>query len=144
MGKKLFSFFGCRVGGNIQGAGKTLIYWPSRPAGKNVTLDPENYLTSDSTNFSKNVTIGGYGHENWVLLRFLPLLIGHCIPENEKTWPVVPELKDIVELLSSHSFTTDTLCYLQARPLTNSCFYKYLMGLNYALNVIILNTILMH
>lgn len=63
----------------------------------------------------KKGTIGGNGHENWALLRFPPLLIGHHVPESDKTWSVVLELKDIVELLSSPSFTTETLCYLQTK-----------------------------
>ena len=77
--------------------------------------DKTNRPQTIQTNFSKKGTIGGNGHENWALLRFLPLLIGHHIPESEKTWSVVLELKDIVELLSSPSFTTETLCYLQAK-----------------------------
>ncbi|KAL2101492.1 hypothetical protein ACEWY4_003253 [Coilia grayii] len=77
--------------------------------------DKTNRPQKIQTNFSKKKTIGGNGHENWALLRFLPLLIGHHVPENEKTWSVVLELKDIVELLSSPSFTTETLCYLQAK-----------------------------
>lgn len=77
--------------------------------------DKTNRPQAIHANFSKNGTIGGNGHENWALLRFLPLLIGHRIPESEKTWSVILELKDIVELLSSPSFTTETLCYLQAK-----------------------------
>ena len=77
--------------------------------------DKTNRPQTLQTNFSKKRTIGGNGHENWALLRFLPLLIGHHVPESEKTWSVVLELKDIVELLSSPSFTTETLCYLQAK-----------------------------
>lgn len=73
----------------------------------------DNRLQTIQTNFSKKGTIGGNGHENWALLIFLPLLIGHHIPESEKTWTMVLELKDIVELLSSPSFTIETLCYLQ-------------------------------
>ena len=77
--------------------------------------DKTNRPQTLQTNFSKKRTIGGNGHENWALLRFLPLLIGHHVPESEKTWSVVLELKDIMELLSSPSFTTETLCYLQAK-----------------------------
>lgn len=77
--------------------------------------DKTNRPQKLQTDFSKKGTIGGNGHENWTFLRFLPLLIGHHIPEGEKTWSVVLELKDIVELLSSPSFTTETLCYLEAR-----------------------------
>lgn len=49
------------------------------------------YLFSDKTNrpyrippsFRINGSIGGNGHENWTLLRLLPLIIGELIPENE-------------------------------------------------------------
>lgn len=77
--------------------------------------DKTNKPQTIQSNFAKKGTVGGNGHENWALLRFLPLLIGHHVPENEKAWSVVLELKDIVELLSSPSFTTETLCYLQAK-----------------------------
>lgn len=78
---------------------------------KYFTLDELNsaiqnfpYLFSDKTNrpnkipqsFSSNGTIGGNGHENWTLLRLLPLMIGERIPENDKTWGVILKLKDIV------------------------------------------------
>ncbi|XP_049450794.1 uncharacterized protein LOC125900072 [Epinephelus fuscoguttatus] len=85
--------------------------------------DKTNRPQSIHTNFSKNGTIGGNGHENWALLRFLPLLIGHQIPECEKTWSLILELKDIVELLSSPSFTTEILCYLQAKI----CDHRHLL-----------------
>ncbi|XP_063763029.1 uncharacterized protein LOC134880193 [Eleginops maclovinus] len=47
--------------------------------------DKTNRPQTIPTNFSKKRTIGGNGHENWALLRFLPLLIGHHVPESEKT-----------------------------------------------------------
>lgn len=53
-------------------------------------------------------TIGGNGHENWTLLRLLPLLIGDVVPENGDAWSVILELKDIVELLASSSFTDES------------------------------------
>lgn len=77
--------------------------------------DKTNRPQTIQKNFEKNGTIGGNGHENWALLRFLPLLVGHCVPEGEKSWNIILELKDIVDLLSSSSFTTETLCYLQAK-----------------------------
>lgn len=54
------------------------------------------YTYSDRTNqpqlipktFSSKSTIGGNGHENWTLLRLLPLLIGHYIPSGDETWEV--------------------------------------------------------
>lgn len=60
-------------------------------------------------------TTGGNGHENWTLLRLLLLLIGYVVPENDDAWVVILELKDIVELLASPSFTDESLCYLDAK-----------------------------
>ena len=68
---------------------------------------PEKALVSE--------TIGGNGHENWTLLRFLPLLIGDVVPEDDDAWSVILELKDIVEILASSSFTDESLCYLDAK-----------------------------
>lgn len=60
-------------------------------------------------------SIGGNGHENWTLLRLLPLMIGHFVPEDHKAWGILMELKDIVELLASSKFTTESLCYLECK-----------------------------
>ena len=78
---------------------------------------------SDKTNcpqkipstFRKTGTVGGNGHENWSLVRFLPLIIGHRVPEGDQTWEIVLELKDLVELLATPSYTLDSLCYLQSK-----------------------------
>lgn len=64
------------------------------------------YTHSDKTNqpqtitktFQAKGTIGGNGHENWSLIRLLPLLIGHYVPEGDETWEVILSLKDVVEL----------------------------------------------
>ena len=65
--------------------------------------------------FQRNKTLGGNGHENWSLVHFLPLIIGHCVPEGDQTWELVLELKDLVELLSTPYFTPGLLCYLRAK-----------------------------
>lgn len=79
------------------------------------------YKWSDKTNkphpipqtFSK--TIGGNAHENWALLRFLPLIIGHLVPEDEKAWQVLMDLKDIVELLVAPTHTDESIAYLDCK-----------------------------
>lgn len=38
----------------------------------------------------------GNGHKNWTLLRLLFLFIGNVVPENDDTWSVILDLKDIV------------------------------------------------
>ena len=57
-------------------------------------------------------TIGGNAHENWSLLRFLPLLIGARVPSSEPAWQVLCELKDIVELFVAPLHTEDSISYL--------------------------------
>lgn len=63
------------------------------------------YRFSDRTNRPKQILKsfqlkGWNGHENWTLLRLLPLMIGSKVPENYATWSLVFELKDIVETLA--------------------------------------------
>lgn len=81
------------------------------------------YTFSDRTNqpqlipktlFSKS-TIGGNGHENWTLLRLLPLLIGKHIPSDDETWEVLMTLKDVVELSMSTRFTEESLFFLDSK-----------------------------
>lgn len=79
------------------------------------------YKWSDNTdapqqvplNFAARKSIGGNAHENWSLLRFLPLLIGTQIPEGEPAWELLLVLKDIVDIVPSHVHTEETICYLQ-------------------------------
>lgn len=81
------------------------------------------YTFSDSTNqpqlipktFSSKSTIGGNGHENWTLLRLLPLLIGQHIPSGDETWEVLMTLKDVLELSMSTCFTEESLCFLDSK-----------------------------
>ena len=68
-------------------------------------------------NFASRGTICGNGHENHTLLRLLPVLIGFRVPEGDKIWEVLMELKDIVELAVCHSFTDDTIQYMASKIL---------------------------
>lgn len=61
--------------------------------------------------FLSRGTIGGNGHENATLLRLLPLLVGSVVPEGDKVWAVLMELKEVVELALCPSFTDETLDY---------------------------------
>ena len=65
--------------------------------------------------FATRGTIGGNGHENHALLRLLPVLIGSRVPEGDRFWEVLMELKDIVKLTVSHSFTDDTIQYMACK-----------------------------
>ncbi|XP_070410106.1 uncharacterized protein [Nothobranchius furzeri] len=79
------------------------------------------YKWSDKTNkpcmiphtFSK--TIGGNAHENWALIRFLPFIIGHLVPEDEMAWQILMVLKDIIELLVAPVHTEDSIAYLESK-----------------------------
>lgn len=57
----------------------------------------------------------GNGHENWTLLRLLPLMIGSCVPENEPAWEILMDLKDITEIVVSTKFSETSLNYLESK-----------------------------
>lgn len=95
-----------------------------------ITLDRLNslinsfpYKYSDRVNKPKAISkanvekgsIGGNGHENWTLLRFLPLLIGKSIPEQEPAWEILMDLKEIVEIVVSPVFSEEILHYLEIK-----------------------------
>lgn len=82
-----------------------------------------NYTFTDKTDqpqiigkrFSTKGTIGGNAHENWCLIRLLPFLIGHCVPEGDNTWEILMLLKDIVELAVAPRHTEETLHFLDCK-----------------------------
>lgn len=89
----------------------------------NAAIQSFPYRFSDKTNrpqqilksFQLKGSLGGNGHENWSLLRLLPLIIGSKVPENDATWSLILELKDIVEILASSQFSTESLDYLDSK-----------------------------
>lgn len=42
-------------------------------------------------------------------------MIGHIIPETNRAWQLLMDLKDIVELVVSPKFSEDSLCYLKTK-----------------------------
>lgn len=42
-------------------------------------------------------------------------MIGKIIPETEKAWQLLMDLKDTVELVVSPKFSEDSLCYLETK-----------------------------
>lgn len=52
-------------------------------------------------------------HENWCLLRLLPLMIGTLIPDDEPAWQLILDLKDIVDLVLAPIHYADTIDYLE-------------------------------
>ncbi|XP_034096114.1 uncharacterized protein LOC117562389 isoform X1 [Gymnodraco acuticeps] len=81
------------------------------------------YKWADKTNrphviphtFSKRKTIGGNAHENWALLRLLPFIIGHLVPEGEIAWQILLDLKDIAELVVAPRQTDESIAYLEGK-----------------------------
>lgn len=81
------------------------------------------YTYSDKVNKPQQITkasfgngrISGNGHENWTFLRLLPLMIGSSIPEQEPSWEILMDLKEIVEIVVSTTLSEEILCYLQSK-----------------------------
>lgn len=65
--------------------------------------------------FASRKSVGGNAHENWTLLRLLPLIVGEKILESEPSWHVLLNLKDVVELVLSLSHTDVTVCFLESK-----------------------------
>ena len=57
-------------------------------------------------------TVGGNAHENWSLLRMLPLLVGAQIPEGDPAWELILYLKDIVEISFSPVLSDSAIGFL--------------------------------
>jgi hypothetical protein len=56
--------------------------------------------------------IGGNAHENWSLLRTLPLLVGLQIPENNPVGDIILHLKDIVEIVFSPILSESAIAFI--------------------------------
>ena len=54
-------------------------------------------------------------HENWSILRLLPLIIGYIVQESKPGWHLLMDLEDIVELVVSPFQTDDTIRYLDTK-----------------------------
>lgn len=61
-------------------------------------------------NFSKGIKMTA--SRLWSLLRFLPLMIGDFVPENEIVWEFLLILKDIVDIVLSPVISIDYISYL--------------------------------
>lgn len=68
-----------------------------------------------SVNFATWKTVGSNAHENWTLLRLLPLMVGSKIPEGDPAWEVLLVLRDIVELVVNQVHTEKTICFLDSK-----------------------------
>lgn len=66
-------------------------------------------------NFGRRGTIGGNAHENWALIRSLPLIIGPRIPSDDPAWQILMTLKDIVELSVAPIHSVESVAYLDQK-----------------------------
>ncbi len=74
----------------------------------NEALDSFPYYHHDATNkphaipanyySKKKVSIGGNCHENWTIIRLLPLILHNKVPEDDEFFEMLLYLKDIVEI----------------------------------------------
>ena len=74
--------------------------------------DKTNRPHSVPLTYASRKTIGGNAHENWSLIRFFPLLVGHKVPIDEPAWKLLADLKDIVEVVVSPVQTQESIAYL--------------------------------
>ncbi|KAK0135157.1 hypothetical protein N1851_029028 [Merluccius polli] len=89
----------------------------------NEAISSLNFKCTDKTNrphpvalsFVSKKTVGGNAHENWSLIRYLPLLIGWRVPCEEPAWQILTDLKDIVDLVVSPVHTEDSIAYLDLK-----------------------------
>lgn len=94
---------------NLETLNKSILHFPYKWA------DKTNRPHVITHTFSTKPTIGGNAHENWALLRLLPFIIGHLVPEGEMAWQILMDLKDIVELVVAPTHTDESIAYLQAK-----------------------------
>lgn len=67
-----------------------------------------------ATFFSRD-RIGGNAHENWALIRLLPLIIGHKIPLNDPARPLLMSLKDFIELVVAPVHNEESIACLDSK-----------------------------
>jgi len=80
------------------------------------TNDQRNVTDFIHVDFAKKGTIGGNATKNLYLLRFLPLLIGSLIPEDDFAWLCVISLKQIVEMVLRRHVTVYCFGYCYPPP----------------------------
>ena len=67
----------------------------------------------------------------WTLARFLPLIIGQLIPEENKFWLNFLRLLDIMDILFSTSLSPEDCGYLEALISDHhTCFFELYSSLN--------------
>jgi len=76
--------------------------------------DKTNCPTHITPTFASRRTIGGNAHENWCLLRLLPLMVGSRVHEEDQAWQLLMTLKDVVELCMSPTHTDASIGLLDS------------------------------
>lgn len=74
--------------------------------------------------FDFKKSLGGNFPVDWTLLKLLPFMIGDTIPEDDKTWQILLDLKEIVGLLASRHFSYMRLSYLECKISDHRCLLK--------------------
>ena len=94
---------------NLETLNKSILHFPYKWA------DKTNRPHAIPHTFSTRKRIGGNAHENWALLRLLPFIIGHLVPEDEMAWQILLDLKDIVELVVAPTHTDESIAYFEGK-----------------------------
>ena len=79
------------------------------------------YIHHDRTNkphaightFSKKMCISGNAHENWNLIRLLPLILGDKVPFDDPYWVMLLLLRDITEIAMAPCLDEYILVYME-------------------------------
>lgn len=77
--------------------------------------DKRNCPQPIAPHFNLRKSVGGNAHENWCLLRMMPLMIGDKVPEDKPAWEVLMNLKDVVELVMAPLHTDETIGYMHSK-----------------------------
>ncbi|CAL9691333.1 unnamed protein product [Knipowitschia caucasica] len=77
--------------------------------------DKANSPQPIAPNFTSRKSVGGNAHENWCLLRMMPLMIGDKVPEDDPAWEVLMTLRDVVELVMAPLHTDESIGYMESK-----------------------------
>lgn len=80
-----------------------------------------NYSTSDlknkpvalTENFLNNTSPGQNAAQMWCLIRYLPLVIGDCIPEDDLHWDLLLLLLEIMSFIFAPTISQEEIIYLK-------------------------------
>lgn len=70
-------------------------------------------------------------HDNWTLIRFLPLMTGHRVQHKKPAWRILTDLQDIVELVVCPVHTEDFIAYLDFKILEHRTGFQEVFSLSW-------------